>query len=50
MIPIRVKKAIEIIVGYCNKHKHCDACPLKKMCEERFNLPPCDWLKQEAKK
>ena len=42
-IPKRVKKAIKIISGYCNKHSRCNDCPLKFFCGDGKYMSICDW-------
>lgn len=42
-IPARIKKAIETLSGYCNKHKECENCPLERFCEYGKDLMVCDW-------
>ena len=42
-----IKKALEYIKGYCNKHYDCDSCKLADKNECCFlreqNEPPADW-------
>ena len=42
-----IKKALEYIKGYCNKHYDCDSCKLADKIEQCFlrnqNEPPADW-------
>lgn len=48
MIPVKIKKAIEVLQGYCEKHRRCDGCPLDDFCSNKKNKAPVDWLEQEA--
>ena len=42
---MRVKKAFEILKGYCNKQDKCETCRFynKDMECELRNHVPCDW-------
>ena len=43
-IPKTVQKAVETLVGYCNKHKSCESCPLARFCAEEIGVTPmCNW-------
>lgn len=42
---MRVKKAFEILKGYCNKHSNCETCRFNNKdseCELNSYMP-CDW-------
>ena len=47
-IPPKVRNALIVISGYCEKHITCGKCPLEEFCKAEFTNPPADWLKQEA--
>jgi hypothetical protein len=47
-IPIKVRNALIVIAGYCEKHATCDKCPLGDFCEVEFTKPPVDWVRQET--
>lgn len=41
----KLKKAVEYIAGYCNKHEKCGKCPLRSDdgCKLTEVYNPCDW-------
>ena len=47
-IPLKVKNALLIISGYCEKHIACCDCPFEEFCKVEFKNPPVDWQKQEV--
>ncbi len=46
-IPFTIRRAIDVISGYCGKHFTCEKCPLEDFCKPEFTNPPVDWGKQE---
>ena len=44
-IPLTLKKALEYLKGYCNKHPFCDHCKLyhDDGCVFYNKVPPVDW-------
>lgn len=49
MIPFRVRKAIDLLRGYCEKHNYCEKCPLNYFCSNEKAKIPSDWNSQEVK-
>lgn len=47
-IPTKVRNALIVIRGYCEKHIACDNCPIEEFCKAEFRNPPIDWLKKEV--
>lgn len=43
MIPYKIRKALELIAGYCAKHEICSTCPMAPFCAEHFRGMPMDW-------
>lgn len=41
--PRRIKKALETIAGFCDKHESCEDCCLSDFCENTKYLIPCHW-------
>lgn len=46
-MPRKIKKAIETLSGYCDKHKTCEGCPLDGFCENIKSRVLCDWANWE---
>ena len=49
---MNIKKAVETLKGYCDKHtdcKHCEFSYGNDYCDLR-DYPPCDWNVPERKK
>lgn len=47
-LDLTLVKALEYVIGYCNKHTNCaDGCKLwdddRPGCLLPTNTPPCDW-------
>lgn len=45
-LDMTVSRALKAIIGYCNKHTHCqDGCKLyqEEACALMHNYAPCDW-------
>ena len=42
-LPRRVRKALRVVIGYCNKNLSCDGCRLNEFCQDERRYPPANW-------